>query len=67
MPLYLSLYLKLYICPNLGERSKTYKVSFYTIDGFLAPSSSGMFDQHNAPYANNYIKKAQFCQIECKI
>ena len=40
----ISLNLKLYICPILGVPSKIYKVSFCTINGFLAPSSSGMFD-----------------------
>lgn len=40
----LSLNLKLYICPNLGERSKIYKVSYDTINGFLAPSSSSLYD-----------------------
>ena len=40
----ISLNLKLYIRPNLGERSIIYKVSFCTINGFLAPSSGGMLD-----------------------
>ena len=59
----LSLNLKLYICPNLGERSKIYKVSYDTINGFLAPSSSSLYDQNNAPYERNYSIFTRNCQI----
>ena len=54
MPLWFPYYLKLHIHPNLGRRSKIYKVSL-SIDGFLAPSSNGVCDQHNAPRHNNSI------------
>jgi len=43
MPLWFPYYLKLYIHPNLGRRSKIYKVSI-SINGFLGPSSNGVCD-----------------------
>ena len=57
-----SLNLKLYTCPILGVPSIAYKVSFCTINGFLAPSSSGMFDQHSAPHTYNSTIFTIICQ-----